>query len=90
MHPIVDVGQQHAPATDPAAGIAEWETAVLHPAVDAITPPEALHDFIRGPGRNRTREHVDNVRQIVGMYGAVGAPVSQFLQALAERRLTHD
>ena len=43
---LVDVGQQHTPARDPAALIAEWKTVILEPAVEAVRSPQALHDFV--------------------------------------------
>src|SRR5262245_23214623 len=53
--PLVDVGQQHTPATDVSAGITEWKAAVLHPAINTIPAPDALDNLIWSAGSNGSR-----------------------------------
>src|SRR5688572_26094239 len=44
--PLVDVRQEHAPANDVAACIAEGKAVVLEPKVDAVGPPQSLHNLV--------------------------------------------
>ena len=44
--PLIDIRQQDAPLNDLAAGIAKLKAAVLEPAIDAVRPPESLHDLV--------------------------------------------
>src|SRR5262245_18598977 len=50
--PLVDVGQQHAPANELSAAIVERKASVLIPPVDTIRPPKALHDFVGSARRD--------------------------------------
>jgi len=44
--PLVDIRQEHAPANGVAACIAKRKTVVLEPTIDAVQPPESLHNFV--------------------------------------------
>src|SRR5262245_7229088 len=81
---LVDVRQQHAPAKNLATAIADREPAVFKPAIGAIGPAKALHDLVWAAGCDRTREDVDDLRQILGMDRAVRRPLSEFVLGLAE------
>ena len=80
---LVDVRQQHAPANDVAACIAKRKAAVLEPAIDAVRPPESLHDLVWTAGGDRLCEDLDDVRKILGMNGVVRPPLLQLLERLA-------
>src|SRR5262245_28792906 len=43
---VVDVSQQDAPPCSPPVRVADWEAAVLHPAIGAIRSTHALHDLV--------------------------------------------
>ncbi len=79
--PLVDVRQQHAPANDVAAFIAQRKAVVLEPAIHAVRPPEPLHDFVWAARADRLREGLDDVRKVLGVNGVVGPPLFQLLEA---------
>ena len=81
--PLVDVRQQHAPANDPAACIAQRKAVVLEPPVHAVRPPQPLHDLVWIARADRLREDVDDVRKVFRVHGAVRAPTFQLLQRLS-------
>src|SRR5262245_53236348 len=54
--PLVDVRQQHAPANDAPARIAQRKTAVLEPQIGAVRPPETLQDLVGAARRDRFAE----------------------------------
>ena len=82
--PLVDIGQQHAPAGDFAVRTANGKAFVRKPAIHAIRPPKTLHDFVGTAGCDRAAEDVDDVRQILRMNRVVGPPLLEFLECLAE------
>ena len=83
-HSIVDVRQQHAPPGNSAVGIANREAPVLKPTIETVRSPEALHRLVGTADRNRSREDIDDIRQILGMNRVVRPPLLEFLQRLPE------
>src|SRR6185312_180395 len=54
------------------------------PAVDAIRPPETLHDFVWTAGGDGPREHVDDVWEVLWMNRVSHSPLAQLLDRLTE------
>ena len=81
---IVNVRQQHTPANDVAVRVTNRKATIREPAIDAIGPSKALHDFVRCAGRERTREYFDDVRPILRMNCVVRPPLPELFERLAE------
>ena len=82
--PIVNVSQQHVPASDTALRVSRGKSARLKPAVDAIGTPLAELKNIRLTGFNRAPPCVNHERKVIWMDDAGGSPILQFLGRLAE------
>src|SRR4030095_13052958 len=59
---------------------AHGKAVVLKPAIGAVRPPEALHDFVRAARRDRSREHLNGMRKVVGVNCVVRAPLFKLLE----------
>ena len=81
---LVDVDEQVVPADDVPVRIAKRKSARLKPAVDAIERRARYFELEGVTGRDRMREDLDDARKILRMNRAVGPPVLQLLQRLAE------
>ena len=78
--PLVDVRQQHAPANDVAARITKRKAVVLEPKIDAVRPPEPLHNLVGAAGDDRLCEGLDDERKVLRVNGVVRPPIVSTLQ----------
>jgi hypothetical protein len=53
---------------------------VLKPVIGAVRPPEALHDFVRAARRDRSCEHLNDMRKVVGVNRVVRPPLFKLLE----------
>ena len=81
--PIVDVGEQNVPPGDVLAPIPKRKAANLNPTIDAVETPDARLEIVGLARRDRLREHLGDVRQIVGMHRPVRPPPLHRLEWLA-------
>src|SRR4030095_13503386 len=59
---------------------AHGKAVVLKPVIGAVRPPEALHDFVRAARRDRSCEHLNDMRKVVGVNRVVRPPLSKLLE----------
>ena len=64
-----------------AACIAEGKAVVLEPKVDAVGPPQSLHNLVWTARDDRLCEDVDDVRKVFRVNGVVRPPLFQLLKS---------
>src|SRR6516162_7748619 len=80
---ILNVRQENIPARDAPRVIANWDAAVVKPAIFPVEASQPLFEMIWNPRGDRFCEHLDDMGKIVRMYRSVCCPIPQLLQRLS-------
>src|ERR1700729_339566 len=81
---ILDIVKEEVPASDPAIGIPERQSASVKPPIYAIKPTHAMFHVIWNTRLDGNGKGCNRLRKVLGMNGVAVRPLLQLLGRLAE------